>query len=699
MFNKLSSKVLAGTVALVIICSIAFLYLSMKEHEFVYRGTVFNHLEALATNMADDLVETLNEEVDSVDLATKLLDLEVYDNVKYAIVYSRDWDVLQQYIAPSFMQTTALKKELPPFNIKAIDHGVSIYNGSLMVLKTIGDDSYPLGHLLIVNGYREPLDKSNHDLIMNSLPVALIILLTMIALAILFSQRLLSPLSSLTQFTESIESSSNYHLRFEAKSGDEVANLGNHINSMLERIDAQNTELQVQVETLEEQQQTLQQLANFDVLTKLPNRKFFMEVLRREMARVQRRSSNVIVLFLDLDDFKGINDSLGHEAGDSLLIKVSDVIAGQLREGDVLARLGGDEFLILLNDINEDVLETGINVAERIIHSLEIPIVIRDWEIQTGVSIGIADAASADFQAETLIRNADVAMYHAKESGRNTYALFQQELQAESMRKLLIANALTKALLDEEFKVNYQVKVGKGGKVNGLEALIRWESSFDGIISPGEFIPVAEHSGKITAITRWVLRRVFKDLPQLVDIAGKDVVVSINLSAFDIKDIKFIQYIESQLQEYHVAPQQIEFEITESAYLDNFEEAKKFFQKLGDLGFSIALDDFGTGYSSMSYLTRIAIDTLKIDQAFVRKLEESSKDKLIIEAIIGLAHNLGLNICAEGVETAGQRDYLLNSGCQQLQGYFYAKPAPLTDLPKVITDINQQQQILVSLRS
>lgn len=684
MLKSISAKMITATTLLVIACCGAFLSLNMVEHEAIYKRTVFNHLEALSGNMADELVPLVTER-DILAITTKLLDFEKYENAKYAVVYDSEWHILQLYVAPRFMELLGSNIELPPFNVRAITPGLSVQDGNLISYDAIGDDTYVQGYLLVVNYYREPLDRSNYGLFVSSMPIAVAILFAMIFIAFLFNRSMLAPLFRLTKFTESIDSSSNYHLRYDGIGDDEISNLGKKINEMLSRIEAQSEKNSEYTATLEKNKKDLEKMANYDVLTNLPNRKLFMELLRSEMARTKRRSTNLMVLFLDLDDFKGINDTLGHAAGDALLVKVSELISAQLREGDILARLGGDEFLVLLNDIPDDIMDMGVRIIERIINVLEMPIMVRDWEVQTSVSIGFADAISSKFDTETIVRNADVAMYHAKESGRkNTYALFKQQLLDDSLRKGAIANALTKALVDDEFFVAYQAKVGSQSEVTGFEALIRWESSFCGFISPGEFIPVAERSGKITALSQWVIHKVFGDLQTLFQILGRRVVVSINISAYDIKEPNFIDYIVSQLVLHEVDSSLIEFEITESAYLDNFEDADRFFRRLRELGFSIALDDFGTGYSSMSYLTRIEIDTLKIDQQFIKRLDDSSKDKLIVEAIIGLAHNLELNVCAEGVETLEQSNYLVHHGCQQLQGYYYARPCPLKNLSNEI---------------
>lgn len=485
MLKSISAKMIAATTVLVISCCGLFLYLNMVENEAIYKRTVFNHLDALSANMVDDLVPLLVER-EILAITTKLLDFEMYENAKYVIVYDREWDILKMYVSPRFMEQLGKGVELPPFNIKTIPVGLSIRDGSLLSYSPIGDEAYVQGHLLIVNYYREPLDQSNYDLFVSSMPVAVVILLATLFMAAIFNRSMFAPLFRLTKFTESIDSSSHYHLRYECVGDDEISNLGKNVNAMLSRIETQN-------EKNVEYTAALEKMANYDVLTNLPNRKLFMEFLGVAMSQAKRRSMNLMVLFLDLDDFKGINDTLGHTTGDALLVKVSELIGAQLREGDILARLGGDEFLVLLNEIPTDVSDMGIRIIERILHALEMPIAVRDWEVQTGVSIGFADAISADYDNETIVRNADVAMYHAKESGRsNTYALFQQYLLDDSQRKGAIANALTKALVDEEFFLEYQAKVSCESEINGFEVLARWNSSVCGVVSPGEFIPVAE---------------------------------------------------------------------------------------------------------------------------------------------------------------------------------------------------------------
>ncbi len=697
MITSISAKIIAVTIGLVFLCSAAFLWLNINEHELVYKETVSSHLEAFTNNLSHDLVPFMSGNEGGIQIATKLLNLDEYTNVRYAIVYDENWQLIRQYISPHFMDSIVLQKSVPTFDVKGVPLGLTIINGELVSVTQIGNDSYILGYLVVVNEYEQPLKQSNLSLIISSAPVAVLILIIMVSLAICFNRYLLTPLSRLTHFTESIKSSRDYGLRYQYKGNDEVAHLSENINEMLARIEEQDTSNKNFTNDLIQKRVDLEYLANYDSLTRLPNRKYFNNLLAKEMMRVARHKENLMVMFLDLDNFKNINDTLGHGAGDELLKKVATIADEQIRGSDILARIGGDEFLILVTDFEEDIVYISIKIAERIIKSLDKQFLLGGAWVQTGVSIGIADAISSGYDSEAIVSNADIAMYQAKESGRNTFTLFQKDLQESSIRKMVISNSIISALKNDEFEMHYQVKVGVDGQVNGAEALIRWESQFDGYISPVEFIPIAEKSGKIMAISRWVIARVFKNFSSIQEMSSKPVIVSMNLSAYDISDLSLIDFIEELVDSHKVDRTLIEFEVTESAYLDNFEEASLFFEKIRGLGFLLALDDFGTGYSSLSYLTRIEIDTLKIDRFFVESIGASAKDDLIIDTIIGLAHQLNINICAEGVETVEQLNYLKNQACHQLQGYYYSKPIMLNDLALKINELNESSKEIVNI--
>lgn len=424
----------------------------------------------------------------------------------------------------------------------------------------------------------------------------------------------------------------------------------------------------------------MERLINFDPLTGLPNRQFFMETLRIELAKAKRTKQNLVLMYFDLDGFKGVNDSLGHETGDQLLIEVGERAKKFLREGDIISRLGGDEFLILLhNEPNDFML---IEIADRLVRELNVPFEINAWEVQISVSVGVAKASDSNFNLSEFVSNADIAMYRSKATGRGIHTIFAPEMMEDSKRKLLIANSIDSAIKNNEFSIHYQGKVAPDETIVGYEALIRWSSDSLGFVSPSEFIPIAEQSGKILPITRWVLDRVCQDCKTLQQLQETSTVISVNLSAHDIKNSSLIEFVKNLFTKYAVEPNLLEFEVTESAYLENLEMANSFITRLKDIGSTIALDDFGTGYSSLSYLTQINFNTLKIDKQFVDNLNVSDRSTLITKTIIEMAKQLNLKICAEGVETREQANFLIESGCHQLQGYFYSKPKSLEKLLK-----------------
>lgn len=681
MVFSIRLKLIAASSALVVVCASAFLWLSMLEHEKLYRGTVEDALGTMSSNLAEDLFPMMGSQPDHLAISTRLLALDNYSNIRYAVVFDRDSQEVDLYIAPSLMSQLETANQFQKHQMSERPLGLSHAGHDLVAVRIIGEEQFRQGYLMVVVDYTGPLQRANNELLASMLPIGSFILLVMILCGAWINRKLLRPLANLTDFTLGIKSNQSYHKRFDYLGSDEeFVHLSANINAMLQRIEEQNAQSQEYTSKLEEQQQALTQLANYDTLTGLPNRKYFNEELSRELHKALRSSRDLLLMFLDLDHFKAINDSLGHEAGDALLIKVSEIVSKLLRDGDIFCRLGGDEFTIIISEGGDDVSYTATCIAERIIEELQEPIAIEEWNVQTGVSIGIADAKSANYSAAVLISNADLAMYRAKGSGRNRYSLFERQLQSDTVRKMHIANALSHALQNDEFVVYYQPKVMADGTLNGFEALLRWNSTFDGAISPAEFIPIAEHSGRIPAITRWVIRQVFKDLAALHRHFDPSLVISLNLSAFDIREVGLPNYIAEQQYELGVRPQAIEFEVTESAYLNNFKEADAFFTSLRSMGYSIALDDFGTGYSSLSYLTQIQLDTLKIDRSFVNKMQASVKDMVILEAIVNLAQKLSLKVCAEGVEEAEQWLILNQLGVEQLQGYFFGKPVMLYEI-------------------
>ena len=677
-FSSIRTTLIALTISAILIASFSVLRLSVSEHENLYRETVKNEFEGLLENLASDLIPVMAGGHDPFELTTLLLRLDPYDNVKYAKIFDMAGALLQRYYGPAFNQTDQMPAPDQELGLESAPVGMSTTESELIALKLIGEERLPLGYALIVIDIRTPLAQSKQALFFNMLPLTLIVVALSIIVVGLLYNKMLSPLTRLSEFTRNVEQTKDYGLRIDIDGRNEVATLGHNINRMMATINNETEKNLKQTQQLLDQQKAMERLANFDSLTGLPNRQFIMENLRMELARARRGAPDVALMFFDLDGFKGVNDSLGHEVGDLLLVEVGERVKGHVREGDLVARLGGDEFLILLNYDPDEL--TLVKIANRIIKGLSQTFHINNWQINIGASIGIARGRDSDYDLHDFVGNADIAMYRSKMSGRGTYTIFAQEMVADSKRKLVIVNSIASAVKNNELELVYQGKVSPEERLIGFEALLRWNSPELGPVSPGEFIPIAEQSGKIANITRWMLERLCHDLPQVHATVGEKLRVSVNLSALDLKKPGLFEYIEDLLKTYQIDPVWLEFEVTESAYLENLEMANSFFQAASRAGCSIALDDFGTGYSSLSYLTQIRINTLKIDKQFVDNLGLSERDRSITGTIIDMGKRLQLDICAEGVETREQFEFLVENGCNQLQGYLFFKPVRLQDL-------------------
>jgi diguanylate cyclase (GGDEF)-like protein len=426
---------------------------------------------------------------------------------------------------------------------------------------------------------------------------------------------------------------------------------------------------------LEEQ---LEHQAFHDPLTDLPNRLLFMDRLEHALARVDRREESIAVLFLDLDNFKLINDSFGHSVGDQMLLQVARRLKSCMRPQDTVARFGGDEFTILLED------DTGVDdaalVAKRIIEELQAPFVLLGYELFVTTSIGIALSSRTprgrDLPGD-LLRDADAAMYQAKATSMASYAVFEPSMKVNAFEQLKLANDLRRAIERQEFVIHYQPRVDMAsGKVVGMEALLRWEHPERGLIWPDEFISLAEEMGLIVPIGREVMEEVCQQAHawQTQYLRDPPLMVSINLSAMQLQHPSLADEITQTLQESEVCLSAFELEITESVVLGDEEVVSAKLRELKSLGIRLAIDDFGTGYSSLSYLKRLPVETLKIDKSFIDGLGKEPKDSLIVSATISLAQTLGLAVVAEGVETARQAMQLRKLGCDQAQGHYFAEP-------------------------
>jgi len=413
-------------------------------------------------------------------------------------------------------------------------------------------------------------------------------------------------------------------------------------------------------------------LANFDPLTDLPNRFQMHDHFQYTLHLAKRNERLFAVMFLDLDHFKEVNDSLGHSYGDLLLKEISKRLKSVIREEDTLARLGGDEFILLLPDTDSD---GAAQVAQKLLETIVRPTLIDGHELTITTSIGIAVYPADGSEMETLLKNADSAMYRAKQEGRNSYSFFTEEMQKKSTRNLQLTNALRNALEDGELSLVYQPQISLSTQqIIGAEALLRWNSSEFGPVSPAEFIPLAENSGLILSIGEWVLRTAVRQMKHWIDQGFEPIIMAVNLSAAQFRHGSLPKTISQILKESGLPPEYLEIELTESVAMYDPQKAIQVMEELYEQGIRMSIDDFGTGYSSLNYLKKFKVYKLKIDQSFVRDINTDAEDRAIVSTIIGMAKHLGLQTIAEGVETAGQIEYLRKEGCDELQGYHYSKP-------------------------
>lgn len=432
----------------------------------------------------------------------------------------------------------------------------------------------------------------------------------------------------------------------------------------------------------------IEHLAFYDPLTNLPNRRLLMDRLKQALASCQRRGRGGALLFIDLDNFKTINDTLGHEMGDKLLLQVARRLAACVRKSDTVARLGGDEFVILLEDIaalSGDIGKNAGIVSEKVRLILSQPYLLDSQEYQSTVSIGITLFSSPDTVPDELVKQADIAMYQAKGAGRNAIRFFDPHMQSVITHRVSLEKDMRVAVVRKQFVLHYQRQVTHDGKTVGAEALIRWMHPTRGLVMPGEFIPMAEETGMIVQIGQWVIETACSQL-SLWAASEKthSMQLSINVSAHQFKQANFVEHIVATLDRTGAQTSRLTLELTESVMLENMQDSIEKIKALGNLGIRFSIDDFGTGHSSLAYLSTLPISQLKIAQPFVDNIGKHHSGAAIVDTIIGMTQNLGLEVIAEGVETEAQRAFLQAHGCALCQGYFFGRPVPLEEFERSI---------------
>jgi diguanylate cyclase (GGDEF)-like protein len=437
--------------------------------------------------------------------------------------------------------------------------------------------------------------------------------------------------------------------------------------------------LYTDISELKRRENQIRHLAYHDALTGLPNRALFHQRVERALVRARRRGTTVVVMWIDADNFKNVNDSLGHSAGDSLLKCLSDRMRATIRETDTVARLGGDEFGIVLTDANAPDYATQL--AWRLLTVAAQPMEFQGQQIVSGISIGIATSAADGEQAETLLKNADLALYRAKADGRGTFRFFEAEMDARAQARRALEIDLRHALVKEEFELYYQPQVKiETHEIVGLEALVRWRHRERGLVLPSEFIPISEQTGLIVRLGEWVLRRACLDAASWPD----SITVAVNVSPAQFRNHDFAQVVAQILRDTGLPPHRLEIEITESLLIRDVDANLTALRELKALGVRISMDDFGTGYSSLANLRSFPFDKFKIDRSFVMEMEQNADSAAIVRSLLGLGRSLGMATCAEGVETSGQLVCLSGAGCVEVQGYYYSKPKSVADISQLL---------------
>lgn len=450
------------------------------------------------------------------------------------------------------------------------------------------------------------------------------------------------------------------------------------------------------VEDFTEKRLTKQQVryhATYDTLTGLPNRRLILNRLRVELSRSRRHGQYGALLFIDLDNFKTVNDSLGHSAGDELLKQVAIRLSKSIRKEDSVARMGGDEFIIILTELgktSKSAADKAKKAAEKLCQCVSKPCKIESQVLHITLSVGISLFPKPETEVDDILKQADTAMYRAKDAGRNEVRFFLPSMQAAADKKLQLSTELRTALINNEFILFYQPQVDTSGKVLGAEALIRWDHPVRGLISPADFLPVAEETGIMLDLGKWIIRSVCQQISNWshLNLLKKYHVISVNISGKELTAPDFTQTIAGVLKETGTPPAHLGIELTEGSLISTGEDIVQKIMTLRELGIKFSIDDFGTGYSSLNYLKKLPINTLKIDRSFVTDIKDANHDIVLVDTIIMMAHNLGLDVIAEGIENLAELQYLENRGCTTYQGFYFSKPVSVATFTEMLKKEN-----------
>ena len=673
-----------------LIASLAFITSDRINTQQTVSGNLATMADIIAANSSAPLLFS-----DPVAAQETLGFLESQRHIQAASIYDIDDQVFSSYVKPG------LEIELPATNLHEEN---TLFWGDHVELYT---DIIYEGERIGVVYLRSNMERV-HARLMWYLGIVGIVLAASLLVTFLLSAQLqrfiTDPLLRLSAIARQVSTEKNFSVRVIGEGRDELGNLIRDFNAMLDEIQMRDNELRehrlkleervarrtheleianAQLEKSKAQAESvasrMEYHAHHDALTGLPNRILLNDRIQSELAHARRQQTNTALLFLDLDRFKIINDSLGHAVGDQLLRVIARRLNNCVRDEDTVARLGGDEFMVLLPRISGSA-DAG-RIARKIIDSLVDPISCNGHELHITTSIGISIFPYDGNDAETLIKHADISMYRAKELGRNKAVYYTAEMNAGSRKQLAMETNLRKAVERNQLRLFYQPKIDiTHNAIVGFEALLRWEHPTMGYISPLDFIPVAEDSGLIVPIGEWVLNTAFRQLRSWHDAGHSGLTMAVNLSSAQLSRPGFEDVVENALEASGLMAAMTELEVTENVAMENIESAVAVLEKLKCMGVSIAMDDFGTGYSSLSYLRRLPIDSVKIDKSFVREIPDSSEDVTIAQAIIAMAQSLKLSLVVEGVENVRQLNFFRQQGVSIVQGYLFSKPVEAAEI-------------------
>ncbi len=658
-FIGLTSTLIAGSVVI----SMLFIFQYMNEKKLtVKESTVFANI--LAGNIAPSIISK-----DALAISNTLASVEYNNKIYQTFALDNSWKLLGAFHKGN--DFVRQRKVIPIIK----ENRNLWHDGYFYSVVPILNDDIQIGHLVVVAS----LDDFYIRMSQYSFVIIIIFFIATFITAKFresLQKSILEPIAKLDEITTKIIKTKNLEHDIPIFNKDEIGDLAKNFKHMIGELDSYHTELNKQKNALSYQ-------ASYDSLTNLPNRVLLSDRLKQSIYKSSRNSEKFALFFIDLDKFKDINDTFGHDYGDKLLVKVAQRLGSILREGDTLARLSGDEFIVIMNNLKE--FHSASVLAQKIINILEVPIEVDDENLFISCSIGISLYPQDSIDENELLKFADTAMYRSKNDGRATYHFYVEEMTKEVLARSNMQHKIRKALEEREFIVHYQPQYNmENGRVIGVEALVRWQTSDKGLVFPDKFISLAEEFGMLVEINRQVMRIAMLQAYQWHREGLYFGRMSINISIEQVEDKNFVGLVQSLLYNTKCNPSWITLELTEGQIMKDPKTAIAILEQLNSLGILIAVDDFGTGYSSLSYLKHLPISELKIDRSFIVDIPQNEDDMAIIEAIIAISKSLKLDLIAEGVETKEQEEFLLSRGCRKVQGYLYARSMPAKETAKLL---------------